>query len=373
MADTALLLDVGAGTIAERRYSAAAEQSPGPLRVALSTQAAAPARVDPQLRRAVEETGERLRALGHAVDVRDPDYGVAAGNGFIVRFLAGIAQDVAGVPRQDRLQRRTRGFGRLGRPIPAALVGAGQARRGGPRGARINRLFADVDVLVTPTTGKPPVGAAEWEGMSAARTLLGLADAYPTRDLEPHRAAVVLGAGAEPQQQGAAARRAARGSPGQRDHAAVPRGSARGRRGLDHAAAACPSQPHRPVAFSPVPRSAYTTRSPASSARSSPATPKVGIYACGPTVYDRVHIGNARPYVCSRCSALPRARGLDATLVVNVTDVNDKIYNAAREQGDSARVARRTPPPTSRTPIGSASGGPDSEPTASETIAAIVT
>ena len=59
VADTALLLDVGAGTTAERRYSAAAEQSPGPLRVALSTQAAAPARVDPQLRRAVEETGER--------------------------------------------------------------------------------------------------------------------------------------------------------------------------------------------------------------------------------------------------------------------------------------------------------------------------
>ena len=67
----------------------------------------------------MEETGERLRALGHSVDVRDPDYGVAAGNGFVVRFLAGIAQDVAGVPRQDRLQRRTRGFGRLGRPIPA--------------------------------------------------------------------------------------------------------------------------------------------------------------------------------------------------------------------------------------------------------------
>ena len=185
VADTALLLDVGAGTTAERRYSSAAEQSPGPLRIALSTQAAAPARVDPQLRRAVEETGERLRALGHSVDVRDPDYGLAAGNGFVVRFLAGIAQDVAGVPRPDRLQRRTRGFGRLGRPIPARMVA--RARRDAlAHAGRINRLFGDVDVLVTPTTGKPPVGAAEWEGMSAARTLVGMADAYPYTGIWNH-------------------------------------------------------------------------------------------------------------------------------------------------------------------------------------------
>ena len=39
---------------------------------------------------------------------------------------------------------------------------------------------------MTPTTGKPPVGAAEWEGMSAARTLLGLADAYPYTGIWNH-------------------------------------------------------------------------------------------------------------------------------------------------------------------------------------------
>ena len=51
---------------------------------------------------------------------------------------------------------------------------------------RINRIFADFDVLVTPTTGKPPVGAAEWEGMSALRTLLGNADAYPYTGIWNH-------------------------------------------------------------------------------------------------------------------------------------------------------------------------------------------
>ena len=74
VADAGLLLDVGAGTASQRRYAGAAEQPPGRLRVALSTKALLPARVDPQLRRAVEETGERLRSLGHAVDVRDPDF-----------------------------------------------------------------------------------------------------------------------------------------------------------------------------------------------------------------------------------------------------------------------------------------------------------
>src|ERR1700684_1937334 len=61
---------------------------------------------------------------------------------------------------------------------------------------------------------------------------------------------------------------------------------------------------------------------------------KVGIYACGPTVYSRIHIGNARPFVVF--SLLRRFlvhEGFDVSLVINVTDVNDKIYDAARAQG----------------------------------------
>ena len=52
----------------------------------------------------------------------------------------------------------------------------------------------------------------------------------------------------------------------------------------------------------------------------------VGIYACGPTVYAPIHIGNARPFVVF--SLLKRFlvhEGLRVTLVINVTDVNDKI------------------------------------------------
>src|ERR1700722_14169521 len=60
---------------------------------------------------------------------------------------------------------------------------------------------------------------------------------------------------------------------------------------------------------------------------------KAGIYACGPTVYSRIHIGNARPFVVfSLLKRFLEHEGYDVNLVINVTDVNDKIYDAARPQ-----------------------------------------
>ena len=74
------------------------------------------------------------------------------------------------------------------------------------------------------------------------------------------------------------------------------------------------------------------------------ATPaRVGIYACGPTVYNRIHIGNARPFVVfSLLKRFLEHEGYDATLVANITDVNDKIYDAARPRGVGR--ARSWPP-----------------------------
>ena len=69
----------------------------------------------------------------------------------------------------------------------------------------------------------------------------------------------------------------------------------------------------------------------------------MGIYACGPTVYSRIHIGNARPFVIfSLLKRFLEHEGYGVKLVVNVTDVNDKIYDAARNAGvPSAELARR--------------------------------
>ncbi len=101
---------------------------------------------------------------------------------------------------------------------------------------------------------------------------------------------------------------------------------------------------------------------------------KVGIYACGPTVYARVHVGNARPFVVfALLKRFLEHEGYEVTLVENVTDVNDKIYDAAREAGvTSADLAREMTEhyfaDTSRLGL----GRPDHEPKATETIAGIV-
>ncbi len=101
---------------------------------------------------------------------------------------------------------------------------------------------------------------------------------------------------------------------------------------------------------------------------------EVGIYACGPTVYSRIHIGNARPFVVfSLFARFLRAEGYPTKLVVNVTDVNDKIYAAAAEAGEpsaefAARMTEAYFEDTGRLGL----GRPDAEPLATETIDGIV-
>jgi cysteinyl-tRNA synthetase len=98
----------------------------------------------------------------------------------------------------------------------------------------------------------------------------------------------------------------------------------------------------------------------------------VGIYVCGPTVYARVHIGNARPFVVFALLArFLRQTGLDVRLVCNITDVNDKIY-AAAAGGDSAALAREMAAHYVADTDGLGLGRPDHEPLASESIPAIV-
>lgn len=61
---------------------------------------------------------------------------------------------------------------------------------------------------------------------------------------------------------------------------------------------------------------------------------KVRMYACGPTVYDYIHVGNARPIIMF--DVLRRyleARGYDVNFVQNFTDIDDKIINRANQEG----------------------------------------
>ena len=64
---------------------------------------------------------------------------------------------------------------------------------------------------------------------------------------------------------------------------------------------------------------------------------KIGMYVCGPTVYNRIHIGNARTFISfDIIRRYLMWRGFDVTFVQNVTDVDDKIIKRANEEGRSA-------------------------------------
>ncbi len=101
---------------------------------------------------------------------------------------------------------------------------------------------------------------------------------------------------------------------------------------------------------------------------------RIGIYACGPTVYGRIHVGNARPYVVfSLLKRFLEHEGYDTSLVINITDVNDKIYDAARERGvPSGELAREMTASYFEDTDALGLGRPDREPKATETIAEII-
>ena len=101
---------------------------------------------------------------------------------------------------------------------------------------------------------------------------------------------------------------------------------------------------------------------------------EVGIYACGPTTYGPIHIGNARPYVIfTLLRRFLAHEGYEPTLVINLTDVNDKIYDAARAAGiPSAEHAERMIAGYRADTDALGIGRPDHEPKATETIGPII-
>ncbi len=186
--DSALWLDIVAGGSSEpeappppeRAFVESAKTAPGKLRVAWSTaapRAAAPPLISEEVKRAVADTAELLASLGHEVSQRDPAWG-AIGNNVTPRFLRGVSETVDSVPHPERLERRTRGFGRLGRNLPDAVFE--RAMRGRQAdAARVNAIFDSVDVLLTPVMGGTALPVRRWEGQGAIRTVLGMSRFYP--------------------------------------------------------------------------------------------------------------------------------------------------------------------------------------------------
>jgi amidase len=165
--DTALWLDVVADS--ERSFSEAARSEPAPLRVALSFKPTALVRVDPRVRAAVGRVADALRSLGHEVVERDPDYGEITPL-FFPRWAGGIRDDVRALAHPERLEKRSRQLGRIG-----ALLGDAAIRRARAgeeaRARRINAIFDDVDVVLTPTLPTPPDPLGRYSGRALATTI----------------------------------------------------------------------------------------------------------------------------------------------------------------------------------------------------------
>jgi cysteinyl-tRNA synthetase len=97
----------------------------------------------------------------------------------------------------------------------------------------------------------------------------------------------------------------------------------------------------------------------------------IRMYFCGPTVYQRIHVGNARPFVISIwLRTWLKEQGYKVTLVENITDVNDKIYDAA-PSASAELAAKATAWYLEDTDL-LGLGRPDVEPKATESIQRII-
>jgi amidase len=186
--DSALWLDIVSGGSEEpeappppeRPFVEAAKAPPGKLRVAWSTaapRALAPPTISEEVKGAVAETAELLGSLGHEVSQRDPAWG-NIGNNISARFLRGVADDVARVPHPERLERRTRGFRRLGGLLSDGLYERAMRARDADI-VRVNAIFDSCDVLLTPVMGGTALPVRRWEGRGALWTVLGMSRFYP--------------------------------------------------------------------------------------------------------------------------------------------------------------------------------------------------
>ncbi|NQV44363.1 MAG: cysteine--tRNA ligase [Rhodospirillales bacterium] len=107
-----------------------------------------------------------------------------------------------------------------------------------------------------------------------------------------------------------------------------------------------------------------------------PLTPDhVGLYVCGPTVYDYAHIGNARPVVVfDVLTRLLRRLYPRVTYVRNITDIDDKINAASRETGEDIRsITERTAKVYHDDMAALGALPPDIEPRATDHVAQMIT
>lgn len=174
--DAALMLDVLSGSHPgdlhkpsppAQPFATAAATPPRRLKIALSLKipfTLAPAHLQPQVRDAVTRLAQVLAGLGHEVIEADPHYGLV-GLSFLPRSTTALRDWVQRVPDPTLLDPRTLHNARLGSFYRGPGLALGRALEA-PCKYLVGRIFKRVDVVLTPTTAKPPerIGAIDGLG-----------------------------------------------------------------------------------------------------------------------------------------------------------------------------------------------------------------
>jgi amidase len=153
-------------------FAEAARLDPGQLRVAVSLRGTIPGvRAGQAARRAIEETAGLLTSLGHWVAWRDPKYGLLFPD-IMPPYLAGVAEDASKLEHPERLEPRSRRMAVMGGHLGGRMLQRA-LRREHEVAERINAIFADHDVLLTPVTAAQPEPVGQWQGRGVLRTFNG--------------------------------------------------------------------------------------------------------------------------------------------------------------------------------------------------------
>ena len=161
----------------ERPLVEAAKTSPGKLRIAYSTKTIVPVPKAPEVIEAHTETVELLRSLGHELVEASPSYGPLITD-FYPLYFRGIRDEALSLPHPERLSSQTKGFVRTGRVFSDRRLAKVRDRMA-RYSARIQGLFDDFDLLLTPAMAQLPVEIGRWRNKGALRTIRGMTNVYP--------------------------------------------------------------------------------------------------------------------------------------------------------------------------------------------------
>ena len=177
--DSALVYDAIRGNVPGDLYTAGGDEpfvdavgrDPGRLRIGWSTTAVSVGvRPDPMHVEAVRETARLLTELGHDVREVDPHYPDPTA-AFVPQFFGGIRAEADQVEHYDRLERRTRQTCRLGSWVTPKVIDWARAQSE-QIAVKANRVFDDVDVLLTPAIANRPPQVGRLDGVGTVRGAL---------------------------------------------------------------------------------------------------------------------------------------------------------------------------------------------------------